>query len=405
MNLLLIQNIINLSTESSKPKIPLCYDKKDNNIGHNKYLNGIFHDMINAFMIKSHVSMTNDDRAHLIQIFKDFDVSVNNMTTSKFQSSIDLIEHCYRVKLHISDKFDSIIELHFLGNNDDFIYISIICHAIHTFCNMFEYDYNGLNMYICLDNYTRSLDKPNNIKTINEAIQYYKRESTAFNVSGVTYRHQKKIIATKKQEILKLIFHELVHYIGLDSELRSSNIIPVTTWAITRNNLNLSEAYTEFVSVILVCMYQSIHYVGLQSNHDNIIKKQDVFDIFYYFIEIEKKYSILLSAKVLNLYGYTSKTCKEFFRTDKFKDQPKCECPIYIWEYVILRCHLFLKLDKLLSCLNGDLKINSDNVQKVVSYMKIDKDTINKIANAMSCITGLNDIGYLAIDLDWQQYN
>jgi hypothetical protein len=85
--------------------------------------------------------------------------------------------------------------------------------------------------------------------------------SGAMNVSGVTQRSSKQIILTKSEEIIKLLYHEMVHYIGLEQFLQTSTKYD---FALTNKNLNLAEAYAELMAIILYCAYLTIHFLGIQ---------------------------------------------------------------------------------------------------------------------------------------------
>ena len=112
------------------------------------------------------------------------------------------------------------ITCHFLSYSlaADARLIAALLHAIHTFCHMFSYDYDGLVMHICLDHNQRRI-LTTETDNLTEIFQEHKMRSAAFNTSGVTMRYQKIVNLTRCEEIIKLCFHELVHVVGLDAAL------------------------------------------------------------------------------------------------------------------------------------------------------------------------------------------
>jgi hypothetical protein len=311
-----------LLTNITKDKINtlfINYYKNENING----LNALLDKMISAFQKNIDVDLSEQiDTKSLQKIFIDFDKYLNNITDSKFQSDITKMNRSLTVNLHVG--YDT-IKINFLY--DDFKkninYIAVAIHALNTFCNYFKYNYNGLTLNISLDNNTRINILPKNYDNYDNIFKNLKQKSAAFSVAGVTYRNNKNILLTKKEEFIKLMFHEMIHYIGLDEEIIET--INNYNLAINKNNLNLSEAYTELISLILNSAYETIHIYGLN-------KKINKYECFINILAIELNYSLYLTSNVLKFYGYDIRTYMNFF--DGIGE--KKYCPIYIWEYFLI---------------------------------------------------------------------
>jgi hypothetical protein len=334
---------------------------------------------INAFSIKPINILT------LRNIFRDFDKSFNNVIDSKFQMDISKMEGKLSIGLNVNK---DIIKLHFLyGNTDDiFGYISAIVHAINTFCHLFTFNYDGLNIYVCLDNNRRNLSFPKHYNNYNDIFEHLHRLSSAFGISGVTQRSEKKIILTKSEEIIKLLYHELAHFVGLDERLIGikSNLY----LDIDKTYLNISESYIELLSVILNSMYQTIHISG--------IIKMDRYLLLEKILQIEFYYSIFLSSIILKFYGYNKDTFRNFFQ----RHNKKNNSPIPIWEYIILRSQLFCNINKISILIKNNWKVINPHI--VVKMAEIDDNFLDKLSVLMDSQSLSNiSISYMMVDLNW----
>ena len=208
----------------------------------------------------------------------------------------------------------------------------------------------------------------------------------AFNVSGLTNRQSKLIILTRKEEIIKLLFHELIHYVGLDAVLVGKTY--QVKWNIKNRMVNISEAYTEFVSIIMYCMFVSIHLKP--------VVKMDLLRLLNELLSTEIQYSVKLSANILKLYGYSFDTYQKFFKT--VDGSPKSS-PICTWEYVFLRTVLFLGLDQFSDI--ETFKLNNKTKDIALSILRNDTELIEQLKVYMSDTQLPANIAYTSIELDW----
>lgn len=344
--------------------------------------------MLKSFVKEINIKLVKPTNLKDLQdIFINFDRELNMVNNSRFQKNIKNTDTIYTFNLNINN--DN-IKINFLFNSSQKIdgYISAILHALHTFCYLFPYNYNNLTINISLDDNYRDLDYYKSYNNYNDIFNYLHQKSLAFNVSGVTNRFDKTILLTKNEEIIKLMYHELIHFIGLDHELLHTPII--FTWAIKNNKLNLSETYTEFIAIILNSMYQSIHLASLK-------KEIKYYDLFKKIIFLEYNYSLYLTSSILKFYGYNVDTFINFFNNigeKKFS-------PILTWEYIILRTQLFLNWDKLFNIVGNNWQVTQYNKNNIVELTKIDDNFLNKIHYFMEHTNSIENISYTMVDFNW----
>ena len=156
-----------------------------------------------------------------------------------------------------------------------------------------------------------------------------------------------------------------------------------------KKELNLSEAYTEFMSVLLYIAYQSIHYA--------YIKNVDIYVCFCTFLCFELKYSLYLSSSILKFFNYDHTTYYNFFKDVG----EKYDAPIPIWEYVILRTLLMLNLDTICQIIDDSWLINDSNINNIVNLMTIDDVFIKKMDFFIKKTDPIANVSYVMIDLNW----
>jgi hypothetical protein len=219
-------------------------------------------------------------------------------------------------------------------------------------------------------------------------VEDIQKEFMGFTVSGMTRKFQKEIYVTRKEELLKLLIHELIHYLDVDEELFGN---PITLpWNIN-SECHTNEAYTETLSIIFHTMYMSAYFAkGLSIDEQ--------FTFFIQLIHLELSYSYYLSSKILHLLGYNSNNCQDFFKAGTKHTQY-----IYTWEYIILRTFILENFEKLELTQNNffiHLPFN-DELKKI----SLDAKTIDKISRGLQMIekganTKINNaVSYILLDL------
>lgn len=355
----------------------------------NKYLKTLLDRMIEIFPKDLKVSFLKpiNERA-LKRVFINFTEETNHISQSKFTYDILKMDTIYSIELALS--YGDKITLHFLldrpAEKDG--YVVAILHALQVFCHLFPANYHRLVIYVCLDDNKRDITLPPHLRSDEDKFSYLSRHSLAFTVSGVTYSDKKTIIITKKEEIIKLLFHEMIHYTKKDRPLLFLSDKNKYSWSMSKEHLNLSEAYTEFLAVVLMTAYHAIHLF--------IHSDLDVYQLFSSLLHLETSYSIYLCANLLRFFGYTSKTCRKFFQGIGEKKIS----PIAIWEYILLRTSLVYRLEEASQILHetdwvGELSI--------VQLMQVNDDLIDQISYYLST-TGIDSLSYILIDFNWDKF-
>jgi hypothetical protein len=259
-------------------------------------------------------------------IIKEFDTKYNNGTILSHQISIMSKKYSVKIKGII---------VHFITNENEQNLVAAILHSINTFVNLYQYEYDGLTIYVCTDD--------------------NKRTNSLFTISGITDTSKNIIILTKKEEIIKLLFHELCHYAKLDDTLRKNFIVE---WSVSDNDINMSEAYSEMLSIILTCAYISAH---ISTSIEN------TYNLFIKFIQAEISHSLYLC---LNYLSHINTNVEDFFSGKG----PIMNFNIQVPAYVFLRTCLLLKLNKL----NNLLLNKVSDTDSVMIFNMIDVNQLKK---------------------------
>ena len=244
-----------------------------------------------------------------------------------------------------------------------------IMYAINTFSYIFPFSYDGLTIYISLDD---------NSRTFNNG---------AFTVSGVT-QPDRIIILTKREEIIKLLFHEMVHYVGLDEKLK---FIDKGNFGLgIKDKLNLSEAYAEFMAILLNAGYHAVHL--------SLLGIDDVYTIFSDLLQKDTQYSLYLSSNILKACGYNQNNYKDFFSNSG----RKLSYRIHIWEYVILRTQLLLNINLITD--SASVYLREDDAWRLandnITELMLPTTMIEELTPYMKLDFSPN-LSYSVIDFDW----
>ena len=144
----------------------------------------------------------------------------------------------------------------------------------------------------------------------------------------------------RKEEILKVMVHELIHALCIDEFNDSPDIIHhyQKKYQISSDRINTNEAYTEIWANLINCFWIS-----------QKVKKKP-YDLFKTFIALEKEHCIFQTSKIFHLTKLNDKTIDINAETN-------------ILAYYFIRCELFKELTKFLKfCRESNkdyLKINS----------------------------------------------
>lgn len=311
----------------------------------------------------------------------DWYVSING--ESDFIKDLSKLEYVHVINIKVNEL---IINFYFLYDEKDTAYITAILYASNTFFRMYKSENKNLDIYVCLDDHPRIIDcKLKNNSCLNKT----RKKSLGLIVSGTTYPGLNEIFLSKKEEIIKLLFHELIHYVKLDEDCKNIK----SKWDTIKKQLNLAEAFTEYLSVILHSSYISLLLYGRLLNQSNIAHsgihrfkdRTTLKEIYLNIITREINYSIYLCCSILKIYGYNHNNYIDFFKTqDRLNDQP-----IYLWEYIFLRTLILL---------------NKTKHNKVNDFINNDEILINAMNNKYYWNVIDTSVSFLTCDVEWNLF-
>ena len=222
------------------------------------------------------------------------------------------------------------------NNNKEMIYAILL--SICCFISFQPFNWSNLIIYISLDNLKRKL--------YNDA--FYASGYTTYPNNNNTV----EIFCSKKEEIIKLLYHELCHCCNLDKYRPTGDknaddcLSEITTkWNIDEDRPTLpNEIYAETFSILLNASF-SLALIN-RFSHTNLTLDQIILAEIYY--------SVMLCNYILGLFNYSRDEMDYFFdrNSKNIKDKKFItSCDIYIWEYVFERTSLLLT-DFASPCLN-----------------------------------------------------
>lgn len=176
---------------------------------------------------------------------------------------------------------------HVLSPYDDYGYLAMIIQVLNIFHYMYRIALPDWHMYVRLDETPRTMP---------------------LNIGGLTMFREKQIICTKREEIIKTVFHELIHAVRLNE----NQVQKQWPWNIS-DKISLIEAHTELLAVILHSAYVSV-LMGFD------------FDLI---LTLEYRHTCWLAANILKHYGVDVKT---FLMPGNLLSSR-----VQIWAYVFVR--------------------------------------------------------------------
>ena len=270
------------------------------------------------------------------------------------------------------------------------------------------------NIYCFESDIKRILLKPRFTKdNFSFELDELKKKSLALTQGGQTFDTTNEIYVLKTSEMGKLFLHELIHYFNLDKinyHIRSGDNIEsiIKSWNIDYNTGGMFEAFTELYSNIISCMFMVCEYV----NYNKFITKKECenesLEILNELINIERLYSLYITAKLLFTYGYSKDNFIDFFENKNTENYITMQGVVHaIVPYYIGRSILFNDLNNTLkeSTVDEDFKIKKyylENERKI--FENISRS--NYYSNLKKCFTLIEeeksnlDLSYTCLDLN-----
>jgi hypothetical protein len=182
------------------------------------------------------------------------------------------------------------------------------------------------------------------------------------------------ITLTKKEEIEKLLLHELCHFFMIDLTQKKNQQLDqndnVTNYM--KDNWYMSsytpafEAFAEMFSVIFHCMFTACEYVIINNLKPSILLEQ-----FEYYFNMELKYSYYLLSNVLREHGYDKDNFELFFNKDlRKKNKTNSITKVFfqgVNSYFILRTMLFTHIDDFFNGMDNFYHINDKNIINIIN--------------------------------------
>lgn len=175
------------------------------------------------------------------------------------------------------------------------------------------------------------------------------KRGEGLTTAGLTDPSRMMIILTKKEEMAKLLLHELLHFYDIQPNIDNVFVKKLEKkWNIS-NTFHLYEAHCELFGIILNCMFLACEYDYKKNLNMSEIQLSK---LFTYYISHERKYSLYLTARLLKAYGYEKNNFKNFFLRKEGKIMTNGSIPAYN----IVRGIFFYNLDEYLELLEDNFK-------------------------------------------------
>jgi hypothetical protein len=208
----------------------------------------------------------------------------------------------------------------------------------------------------------------NEIKLINHDNKYINPDNINSGVTNKIY-----ICIFRKEEILKVLFHEIIHYLNLDIFYHNDHLKYLYKDIKLKQNTitNPNEGYTEALTIILITIWRYKYYKN--ENENKICLK----DFFNYSLKLELYWSFYQITKILKFFKCYNKYEDLFDKNNcYFKQKTNVLSYFILKSYLLFNTNFFFK----------DIKINSFNINTEIfdNINLLDKDfilNINKLMN------------------------
>jgi hypothetical protein len=195
----------------------------------------------------------------------------------------------------------------------------------------------------------RNLDVTLNIVLLKDKKLFNKNFTPNEINSGMADFSNNTIHIWRKEEIIKVIIHECIHILEFSKLTDTNKIINHynTRYDINCHMMNINESYTEIWAKLLNCYYTS--------NMMNSNKKEQ-FDLFVFFIQIEKEFSLIQSYKI-----------REFIKKNKKININK---ETNVVAYFLILSEILQNIDKFLTSFNFYLTDNNKFIHYLLNLPK-----------------------------------
>ena len=187
------------------------------------------------------------------------------------------------------------------------------------------------------------------------------------------------IILWRKEELYKVLIHELIHYLKLDmSEFQMKFRVLYKNIKLEDNKCNPNEAYTEFLALIFFNYWRFTRKNRELNKLENFLKCS---------LLIEMGWSYFQIGKILNFFK-----CYDNYK-DLFSSNCKFKQKTNVLSYFILKTYLLFNISTTIDCINfNSLKQTNTLTNKLLNSINLEDDRFSKIINW--CINYYNNTSY-----------
>ena len=196
---------------------------------------------------------------------------------------------------------------------------------------------------------------------------------------GLCYINDNIIILWRKEELKKVIIHELLHSIKVDKDLIvNERIFSVTMREYFKLNkhLGVNESYTETMASIYNCIlsviFKPIRSTKKLLNTKSIIRNRNIKQIIYY-IEVEIFYSIVKTAQILHYYKFKSINDLIIHKTRTIVQNSN------VFSYFVLKCFILYNFNQVFDILHMSTCIDHPNMKLKQNCSSVYLDIIHKL--------------------------
>ena len=193
----------------------------------------------------------------------------------------------------------------------------------------------------------------------------------------------------RNEELLKVLLHELVHFLklekGINNDLHIQHFIKHGL-DVESESFHPLETFTEIIANIIHCFLFTSELILLHN-----MNEKEFIKVFKELLELERLFSLIQTAKIIHHFGlddftdiFSYDTCLRDIKKNckkKLKDSPKIKQSSNILSYFIIRSALFYSIDSFVSLLIK-MSTSSDmfkyNVKYSSDYLKLVKSSLQK---------------------------
>ena len=199
---------------------------------------------------------------------------------------------------------------------------------------------------------------------------------------GLCYFNYNIIILWRKEELKKVIIHELLHSLKLDKDLIvNERVFSKTMKDYFKLNkyLGVNESYTETMACIYNCVF-SVLFKPLVSTKKSLHNKNELhihnINQIIYYIEVEIFYSIVKTAQILHYYKFKSITDLLTHKTNTIVQQSN------VFSYYILKCFILYNFNHVFDVLTMSKCIGSPDMKLKHACSNVYLSIIQQIFNS-----------------------